>query len=217
MSTCVYWKSVMIEIWVKILIECCNYDRAANTVKYFISLFYRNEKSCKWLRNTIRIVKTKTVPAGLVCLWPVETEWKLVVKRIPICLQYLLLWAIIMLWSKDFDKFGYFLNGISAYSIFVSFLINAFNKFARFVHEPLKPIHRQYLIFRISSWTINRVLIGNRIVYMLKRLHCIILLLLLLINNDFLKHLRRKFNAKYIFIKKLVTTFRRSLHLFQVK
>ena len=65
-------------------------------------------------RYILGLISTNIAPAGLACLWPVETEWKLLVKRIQICLQYLLFWAIIKLRCKDF-------------AIVVSFLIDSLN------------------------------------------------------------------------------------------
>ena len=44
----------------------------------------------------------KQPPASLACLWHAETERKLLVKRIVICRQYLLFWAIIRLCCKEF-------------------------------------------------------------------------------------------------------------------
>ena len=79
-----------------------------------IKLFYF------WMRRLIErlyavIVNTNT---GLACVWPVETECKLLVEGIEICLQFLLLWVIIRLCCKDF--------AITVYFLFVSFLIDAY-------------------------------------------------------------------------------------------
>ena len=73
------------------------------------------------IRDTTKLffalVNTNTAPAGLACLWPVETEWKLLIKTIQIYLQYLFFWAIIMLslCCKN--------NAITVYFLFVSSLI----------------------------------------------------------------------------------------------
>ena len=60
--------------------------------------------------------------------------------------------------------------------------------FARFVHEPLKPIGNN-IIFRITSCTINRALIDNRIVYLLKRQPCINMYIIIITTCDNLSYM----------------------------